>query len=186
MLVDLSRAVGAYLQDVFITKLDWWVFLGFVAQGLFTMRFLVQWIASERAGRSVIPLGFWYFLHRRRPVASGLCAVPQGSGLHRRPGVRRLRLSAQSLFRPARAQDGGSVSALKGRRAPPRRRGRSAVLPEWFMPASLGCHKLRPIRHYRGNGHFRQPLDLAARSFSDGFGRGIALSVPAAGPIKAT
>jgi lipid-A-disaccharide synthase-like uncharacterized protein len=37
------------------------VLLGFVAQGLFTMRFLVQWIASERARRSVIPLGFWYF-----------------------------------------------------------------------------------------------------------------------------
>jgi general L-amino acid transport system substrate-binding protein len=51
------------------------------------------------------------------------------------------------------------------------------------MPASLGCHKLRPLRRYLGNGHFRQPLDLAARSFSDGFGRGIALSVTAAGPI---
>ncbi|HMG79369.1 MAG TPA: lipid-A-disaccharide synthase N-terminal domain-containing protein [Xanthobacteraceae bacterium] len=67
MLVDLSRAVGAYLQDVFITKLDWWVFLGFAAQGLFTMRFLVQWIASERAGRSVIPLWFWIF-----SIAGGL------------------------------------------------------------------------------------------------------------------
>jgi len=61
LLVDLSRAVGAYLVDVFVTKVDWWVLLGFVAQGLFTMRFLVQWIASERARRSVIPLGFWYF-----------------------------------------------------------------------------------------------------------------------------
>ena len=61
MLVDLSRAVGAYFTDVFITRLDWWVLLGFVAQGLFTARFLVQWIASERAGRSVIPLMFWIF-----------------------------------------------------------------------------------------------------------------------------
>ena len=61
MLVDLSRAVGAYFQDVFVSKLDWWVLLGFVAQGLFAMRFLVQWIASERAGRSVIPLAFWIF-----------------------------------------------------------------------------------------------------------------------------
>src|SRR3984957_20187316 len=50
------------------------------------------------------------------------------------------------------------------------------------MPLSLRCHKLRPLRDYLGNGHIRQPLDLAARSFSDGFGRGIALSVPAAGP----
>ncbi len=61
MLVDMSHAVGAYLHDVFVTKLDWWVLLGFVAQGLFTMRFLVQWIASERAGHSVIPLAFWIF-----------------------------------------------------------------------------------------------------------------------------
>jgi lipid-A-disaccharide synthase-like uncharacterized protein len=61
VLVDLSHAVGNYLQDVFVTRLDWWVLLGFVAQGLFTMRFLVQWIASERAGRSVIPLAFWLF-----------------------------------------------------------------------------------------------------------------------------
>ncbi|HTV27768.1 MAG TPA: lipid-A-disaccharide synthase N-terminal domain-containing protein [Xanthobacteraceae bacterium] len=61
MLVDLSRAVGGYLQDVFVSRLDWWVLLGFVAQGLFATRFLVQWIASERAGRSVIPLAFWIF-----------------------------------------------------------------------------------------------------------------------------
>jgi len=61
VLVDLSRAVGGYLQDVFVARLDWWVLIGFVAQGLFAMRFLVQWIASERAGRSVIPLAFWLF-----------------------------------------------------------------------------------------------------------------------------
>lgn len=61
MLVDLSRAVGAYLTDVFIKRADWWLLLGFVAQAMFTARFLVQWIASERVGRSVIPVGFWYF-----------------------------------------------------------------------------------------------------------------------------
>jgi lipid-A-disaccharide synthase-like uncharacterized protein len=61
VLVDLSRAVGAYFTDVFVTRADWWLILGFVAQALFTMRFLVQWIASERAGHSVIPLAFWIF-----------------------------------------------------------------------------------------------------------------------------
>jgi len=61
LLIDLSGTVGAYLQDVFVTRLDSWVLLGFVAQAMFTMRFLVQWIASERAGRSVIPLAFWMF-----------------------------------------------------------------------------------------------------------------------------
>ncbi|MDV7141377.1 lipid-A-disaccharide synthase N-terminal domain-containing protein [Tropicimonas sp. TH_r6] len=39
----------------------WWVMIGLGGQLLFTARFLVQWIASERAGRSVIPLVFWYF-----------------------------------------------------------------------------------------------------------------------------
>src|ERR1700722_9828022 len=57
----MAHAVGGYLQDVFVNSLDWWVILGLAAQGLFTMRFLVQWIASERAGRSVIPLAFWWF-----------------------------------------------------------------------------------------------------------------------------
>ena len=61
MLVDVSNAIGAYLTDVFVTRLDWWVLLGLAAQALFTMRFLVQWIASERAGHSVIPVAFWLF-----------------------------------------------------------------------------------------------------------------------------
>jgi lipid-A-disaccharide synthase-like uncharacterized protein len=61
MLINLAHAVGGYLHDVFIVRLDWWVLLGFVAQGFFTARFVVQWIASERAGKSVIPLAFWLF-----------------------------------------------------------------------------------------------------------------------------
>ena len=61
MLVDLSRMVGSYLHDVFVVQLDWWVAIGFLAQALFTMRFLVQWIASERAGKSVVPRAFWLF-----------------------------------------------------------------------------------------------------------------------------
>ena len=61
MLVDMMHALNAYLVDVFVTRLDWWVALGMAAQLLFTARFLVQWIASERAGRSVIPMAFWVF-----------------------------------------------------------------------------------------------------------------------------
>ncbi|MEO1556501.1 MAG: lipid-A-disaccharide synthase N-terminal domain-containing protein [Pseudomonadota bacterium] len=38
----------------------WWVILGLTAQLSFTARFIVQWIASERAGRSYVPLAFWY------------------------------------------------------------------------------------------------------------------------------
>jgi len=61
VLVEMSRAVGAYLFDVFVDRADWWLILGFTAQLMFTMRFLVQWIASERAGRSVMPAAFWFF-----------------------------------------------------------------------------------------------------------------------------
>lgn len=38
-----------------------WVAFGFIGQLMFTGRFLVQWIASERARRSVMPVLFWYF-----------------------------------------------------------------------------------------------------------------------------
>src|ERR1700722_1835278 len=55
MLVSLSHAVGDYLQNVFFLQLNWWVLLGYVGQSLFAMRFIVQWVASERVGRSVIP-----------------------------------------------------------------------------------------------------------------------------------
>src|SRR6478752_167499 len=57
----MFNALMTYLHDVFIAQLDWWVALGFIAQALFSMRFVVQWIASERAGRSVMPTAFWIF-----------------------------------------------------------------------------------------------------------------------------
>jgi lipid-A-disaccharide synthase-like uncharacterized protein len=39
----------------------WWVMVGLAGQVMFSMRFLVQWITSERAGKSVMPVAFWYF-----------------------------------------------------------------------------------------------------------------------------
>lgn len=57
-----------------------WLWLGFGGQALFFGRFLVQWIASERRGESVVPTAFWFFsvggglillayaIHRRDPV----------------------------------------------------------------------------------------------------------------------
>jgi lipid-A-disaccharide synthase-like uncharacterized protein len=66
-----------------------WLTIGFVGQGLFSARFLVQWLQSERVKRSVIPLAFWYFslgggtallfyaIHRMDPVF----IVGQASGL---------------------------------------------------------------------------------------------------------
>ena len=38
-----------------------WVLIGFGGQALFTSRFVVQWWASEQAGRSVVPVSFWFF-----------------------------------------------------------------------------------------------------------------------------
>ena len=57
----MLNSLANYLHDVFVAQFDWWVVLGFIAQALFSMRFLVQWIASERAGRSIIPTAFWIF-----------------------------------------------------------------------------------------------------------------------------
>jgi len=55
----LERAI-AWFQDQSTTDLIW-IGLGFFAQFLFMMRFVVQWIASERAKKSVMPEIFWYF-----------------------------------------------------------------------------------------------------------------------------
>jgi len=38
-----------------------WLGVGFLGQALFSLRFLVQWISSERQRRSVVPVAFWYF-----------------------------------------------------------------------------------------------------------------------------
>ena len=57
-----------------------WIVIGFLGQALFSARFFVQWLASERVKRSVIPTAFWYFslaggvtllayaIHRQDPV----------------------------------------------------------------------------------------------------------------------
>jgi lipid-A-disaccharide synthase-like uncharacterized protein len=79
-MAELFDTLATYLRDVFILKFDGWVVLGFIAQAFFTMRFVVQWIASERARKSVMPVAFWFFsigggallliyaLYRRDPV----------------------------------------------------------------------------------------------------------------------
>jgi lipid-A-disaccharide synthase-like uncharacterized protein len=44
-----------------------WLIIGFGGQFLFALRFLIQWIASERAKKSVMPVSFWYL-----SIAGGL------------------------------------------------------------------------------------------------------------------
>ena len=61
MLIQYGQALGDYLYDVFVAKFDFWLAFGLIAQLFFTARFLVQWISSERAGKSVVPMAFWFF-----------------------------------------------------------------------------------------------------------------------------
>jgi lipid-A-disaccharide synthase-like uncharacterized protein len=61
MLIQYGQALGDYLYDVFVAKFDFWLAFGLVAQLFFTACFLVQWISSERAGKSVVPMAFWFF-----------------------------------------------------------------------------------------------------------------------------
>ena len=37
------------------------IIVGFAGQGLFAMRFILQWLSSEKQAKSVIPVAFWYF-----------------------------------------------------------------------------------------------------------------------------
>lgn len=57
-----------------------WLLIGFGAQALFMSRFIVQWLYSEKHGKSLIPMAFWWFsiaggvalfayaVHREDPV----------------------------------------------------------------------------------------------------------------------
>jgi lipid-A-disaccharide synthase-like uncharacterized protein len=38
-----------------------WLAIGFLGQGLFASRFIIQWVRSEMVGKSIIPVAFWYF-----------------------------------------------------------------------------------------------------------------------------
>ncbi|MDD2998418.1 MAG: hypothetical protein EOM80_06560 [Erysipelotrichia bacterium] len=44
-----------------MSKFDLWLIVGLLGQLLFSLRFFVQWLASEKEKRSVVPVSFWYF-----------------------------------------------------------------------------------------------------------------------------
>ncbi len=50
----------AWLQKLWDNIWDPWFVFGMVAQAVFFLRFVVQWIVSERRKRSTIPIAFWY------------------------------------------------------------------------------------------------------------------------------
>lgn len=88
-MTDILGSLGAWFHAVFVEQFDVWIAIGFFAQAMFSARFLIQWIASERAGRSVVPIAFWFFsiaggailfayaLYRQDPVF----IAGQGAGL---------------------------------------------------------------------------------------------------------
>jgi lipid-A-disaccharide synthase-like uncharacterized protein len=64
-LIELSLNLSKYLdflfQDFRIDPAYYvWELIGFVGEGIFFSRFVVQWIATERKKRTVVPLSFWY------------------------------------------------------------------------------------------------------------------------------
>jgi lipid-A-disaccharide synthase-like uncharacterized protein len=73
MLIQFGEALSAYLQEVFVAKFDFWLVFGLAAQLVFAARFIVQWISSERAGKSVIPFAFWIL-----SVSGGLMTLLYG------------------------------------------------------------------------------------------------------------
>jgi lipid-A-disaccharide synthase-like uncharacterized protein len=87
------------MSDWFSSPAVWYA-VGFLGQAVFASRFFVQWIASERARRVVMPRVFWYLslfggvallayaIHRRDPVfaigqATGLLVYGRNLVLHR-------------------------------------------------------------------------------------------------------
>ena len=82
MNTSIVIAVTWFGQEHRFLGLDWnyLVIIGMIGNATFSMRFLMQWLASERQGESVIPVSFWYwsiggsvimclyFIFRRDPV----------------------------------------------------------------------------------------------------------------------
>ena len=53
---SLHFLAGLHIAGLTVTP---WKIVGWLGAGIFGLRFLIQWIASERAKKSVIPFGFW-------------------------------------------------------------------------------------------------------------------------------
>jgi len=71
-LAHLLSRVHAFFSDM--SKVDLvWLGIGLVGQTMFMMRFIVQWIHSERHQKSIIPVSFWYL-----SLAGGLTVLAYG------------------------------------------------------------------------------------------------------------
>lgn len=114
-----------------MTTAGYWLLIGIVGQGIFALRFLVQWVASERKRDSVVPIAFWwlsllggfdllaYAIYRREPVI--IMGQVMGIPVYARNLV--LILKA----RRARAAGVAPMSIPSSKIARPRRAGRAVV-----------------------------------------------------------
>ena len=106
-----AKAQLTFAQRIERALLNPWVVFGFAAQFMFMMRFVIQWLASERRQRSYVPVPFWYFslaggimlltyaVQRRDPVfilgqglgcfiyVRNLILIHKCSGRHAPPGT---------------------------------------------------------------------------------------------------
>lgn len=74
-LVHLTAKVQGYFYDMSLGD-KIWLAVGMLGQIMFTLRFVVQWVHSERHQKSVIPVSFWYF-----SLVGGLTVL--GYGIHK-------------------------------------------------------------------------------------------------------
>jgi len=101
-----------------MTTWTFWLVVGFLGQALFTARFVVQWLVSERERDSVVPVAFWwlslmggtalvsYAAWRRDPViivgqAMGLLVYVRNLMLVSKARRRSVQQSTSSPHRPA-------------------------------------------------------------------------------------
>lgn len=110
-----------------MTNENSWLAIGFLGQGLFTARFVVQWLASERQKNSVVPKAFWWFsllgglallcyaLSRRDPVI----VLGQSMGIF--VYIRNLML----MHRAERRAAASSSSSVTAARVTPQRAARN-------------------------------------------------------------
>jgi lipid-A-disaccharide synthase-like uncharacterized protein len=97
-----------------------WVGIGFLGQGIFFMRWVVQWLASERSAESRVPVAFWYLslvgglitlayaIYRKDPVF--IAGQSVGSFVY----LRNLMLLSRSARAPRSQGDAGPNPALPG------------------------------------------------------------------------
>lgn len=61
-MIESINMFFSYIANGFaLLKFDFWTIIGLTGQIFFSLRFLVQWVKSEKKGKSVIPYSFWIF-----------------------------------------------------------------------------------------------------------------------------